>query len=80
MLTKLVDGVEVQLSAQEEAEILADRENSINKRSAERLESARAKQKEKLIRQKVESMLTVEFEEIDAATTTAAAKAVTIKV
>lgn len=51
---------------------LAEKEQAV-------IDGAKAQQKEKLIRQKVEAMLTAEFAEIDAATTEEAAKAVILK-
>jgi len=79
MLTKIVNGKTVKLSAEKEVIVRdgwaqAEVEGAINK-----LNKAKEDQKEKLIRQKVEASLSAEFALIDAARTKADVQAVKLK-
>jgi len=79
MLKRMVDGVEVELSAQEETDTRAEWAANEVQQVIDDLMTEKMKHKEILIRQKVESMLTPEFAQVDAAKTRSAIRAIKIK-
>ncbi len=79
MLKRMVNGVEVELSAQEETDTRAEWAASDAQAVIDDLASEKAAHKDMLMRQKVESMLIPELAQVDAAKTRSAIRAIRIK-
>lgn len=78
-MKSIVNGEEVTLSQEEEAEILAEWAANEAQAQADEIEQAKQAQKDELMKLKLESMLIVEFAEIDAATNKADIEKVKLK-
>lgn len=69
MLKRIVDGKEIEISAQEETDIRAEWAANDAQAIIDDLVEEKTKHKSMLIRQKVESLLIPEFAQVDAAKT-----------
>ena len=78
MMTRMKDGELVTLTAEEEKEQVNFAKEQERVMALRKLECAKAEQKEKLIREKVESMLAREISQIDSAKTEEEVRTVTI--
>ena len=78
-MKKMVNGEEIECSIEEAAEIQAEWSANALKKEQEEIKAAKETRKEELRREKLDSMLSAEISEIDAAQTKEAAKAVKLK-